>query len=403
MTENSTCLACGSDNLRKSLDLGIQPLANSYLQTKDDEEDLYPLGLKLCLDCHHLQLTHTVNPEIIYKNYLYVSGTSSTLKTYSKWFANFVKEYVGDFNDNNVLDIGCNDGTQLDYFKSIGFVTYGIDPAENIHENRNNNHNVICDFFNPKITEKLNRTFDVIIAQNVFAHNPNPLSFLVTCNKLMHKDSTLFIQTSQADMVLNNEFDTIYHEHVNFFNSLSMLKLCERSGLNLIDVIKSPIHGNSYIFIISKTKKQPNRINNIIEMEDKMGLFSTSTYENWEKTVSKNMFNLKNTIHNLKIDGYKVIGYGAAAKGNTLLNYTNISLDFIVDDNPLKWGLYCPGSKVLIKSPEDLSTIKGKVAFIPLAWNFFNEISIKIKTYRNENEDLFVKYFPSVSVTKNIK
>ena len=403
MTENSTCLACGGDNVRKSLDLGIQPLANSYLQIKDGEENVYPLGLKLCLDCYHLQLTHTVDPEIIYKNYLYVSGTSSTLKKYSKWFADFVKEYVGDFNDNNILDIGCNDGTQLNYFKSLGFVTYGVDPAENIHENRIDNHNVICDFFNPKITEKLNRTFDVIIAQNVFAHNPNPLSFLETCKKLMHKDSTLFIQTSQANMVLNNEFDTIYHEHINFFNSLSMSKLCERSGLNLIDVMKSPIHGDSYIFIISKTKKQPNRIYNIVEMEGKMGLFSPSTYENWEKTVSKNMFNLKNTIHNLKVDGYKIIGYGAAAKGNTLLNYTEISLDFIVDDNPLKWGLYCPGSRILIKSPEDLSTIKGKVAFIPLAWNFFNEISIKIKTYRNENEDLFVKYFPSVSVTKNIK
>jgi SAM-dependent methyltransferase len=403
ITENQNCLACGSNHLIKSLDLGSQPLANNYLNSKYDEEKKYPLCLNLCSECFHLQLTHTIDPDIIYKNYLYVSGTSSTLREYSKWFANFVKEYVDDFNNNTVLDIGCNDGTQLDYFKTIGFVTYGVDPAENIHENRKNKHNVICDFFVPKITDKLNGNFDVIIAQNVFAHNPEPLSFLDTCNKLMHKNSTLFIQTSQADMVINNEFDTIYHEHINFFNTLSMLKLCNRSNLNLIDVIKTPIHGNSYVFIISKTKKQPNRVQNIIEMENKLGLFSSLTYENWKKSISSNMLNLKNTIDNLKVTGYKIIGYGAAAKGNTLLNYTNIPLDFIVDDNPLKWGLYCPGSKVMIKSPEDIKTVKGKIAYMPLAWNFFNEISNKIKTYRNEDDDLFIKYFPSVLVTKNVK
>lgn len=402
MVENLSCLACGGNNLNKSLDLGVQPLANSYLKRIDEHESTYPLALNLCLECFHLQLTHTVNPDLIYKNYLYVSGTSITLKKYSEWFANFVKEYL-DGLGGYVLDIGCNDGTQLDYFKSIGFKTYGIDPAENIHKHRNNDHEVICDFFGPNIVDRLNKKFDAVIGQNVFAHNPDPLSFLKTCKTLMHENSILFIQTSQADMVLNNEFDTIYHEHVNFFNSKSMFKLCERGGLNLIDVIKTPIHGNSYIFVISKTKKQKNRIENIFNMENNAGLFSIATYENWEKTVSQNMENLKKVINQIKSDGFTIVGYGAAAKGNTLLNYTNIFLDFIVDDNSMKWGLFCPGSKILIKSPEDLITVKDKIAFIPLAWNFFKEISSKIKTYRNNNEDLFIKYFPSVSITKNIE
>ena len=172
ITENKTCLACGSTNLAQALNLGNQPLANN-LTLEPSQQEEYPLAVSLCEDCCHLQLTHTVDPKIIYSNYLYVAGTSQTLKDYSDWFAGYVLENINN-KTNQVLDIGCNDGTQLDSFKKLGVHTFGIDPAENIYPTSSAKHNVICDYFGPNVVDKVLHNFDAITAQNVFAHNPNP-------------------------------------------------------------------------------------------------------------------------------------------------------------------------------------------------------------------------------------
>ena len=395
VTENKKCLACGSEHLIPSLNLGNQPLANN-LKPEATVQDTYPLGVNLCEDCCHLQLTHTVDPKIIYSNYLYVAGTSKTLKDYSDWFAGYVVETM-DLQTRNVLDIGCNDGTQLDYFKSRSINTFGIDPAENIHPTSSAKHDVICDFFGPNIVEKIHYNFDAIIAQNVFAHNPNPLEFLQTVKKLMSEHTLVYIQTSQADMVLNNEFDTIYHEHINFFNINSMNELAKRAGLHLVDVIKTPIHGNSYVFVLSWNSR-PYNIENLIQMEDK--LLQLKTYHDWEKNVIVNMAELKNKLSMFRVNGYKIVGYGAAAKGNTLLNYINFPLDLIIDDSPLKQDMYSPGTNSPIKSIEALKEFRKEdnIVFMPLAWNFFTEISQRIKTVRNEPHDVFLKYFPKVEI-----
>jgi SAM-dependent methyltransferase len=398
VTENKICLACGNDHLITSLDLGNQPLANN-LKPKPIHQDTYPLGVNLCSNCYHLQLTHIVDPKIIYSNYLYVAGTSKTLKDYSEWFAGYVVETM-DRQTGNVLDIGCNDGTQLDFFKPYSLNTFGIDPAENIHPTSSAKHDVICDYFGPNIVEKIHYNFDAITAQNVFAHNPNPLEFLETIKKLMSEHTLVYIQTSQADMVLNNEFDTIYHEHINFFNINSMNELAKRAGLHLIDVIKTPIHGNSYVFVLSH-KGRPYNIQNLIKMESK--LTNIQTYNDWVLIVQDNMSMLKSTIEEYTSDGYIVVGYGAAAKGNTLLNYINVSLDLIIDDSPLKQNLYAPGTNSPIKSIDILKEYskKDKILFMPLAWNFFTEISNRIKVVRNEPHDLFLKYFPKIEI-KNV-
>ena len=397
VTENIECLACGGTQLFPSLNLGQQPLANDFVP-EVSKLPTYPLGVNVCNDCHHLQLTHTVDPKIIYSNYLYVAGTSQTLKDYSEWFAGYVSERLSGLS-YNVLDIGCNDGTQLDCFVKHNMNTYGVDPAENIHPTSSAKHSVICDFFGPEVVGKLSHVkYDAITAQNVFAHNQNPLEFLETCSALMDTHTQLFIQTSQADMVLNNEFDTIYHEHINFFNTNSMNELAKRANLDLIDVIKTPIHGTSYVFVFSKLLKRENHISNIIKSESK--LLDTQTYIDWEASTIANMTVLKSTIDNLKREGYKVIGYGAAAKGNTLLNYIDTPLDLIIDDSPLKQNLYAPGTNSPIKSIDALKELSKdtKILFMPLAWNFFTEISKRIKAVRNEPQDKFLKYFPNVEV-----
>jgi len=396
---NQYCLACDSKNLSMALDLGIQPLANSYLRTKSEYEEKIPLAVNLCRSCYHLQLTHTVDPSTIYKNYLYVTGTSKTLKDYSEWFANYV---ISKLNRQtaNILDIGCNDGTQLDSFKIRGFNTFGIDPAENIFPISSLKHDIICDFFSPNIVGKIKYEFDAIIAQNVFAHNPNPLEFLETCKQLMDDHTLLFIQTSQADMIMNNEFDTIYHEHINFFNINSMNELTKRAGLHLINVIKTPVHGNSYLFVLSA-----NNISSVIDEKIKTeeSLLDINTYTVWKHNVRTNMSELKRTIESYKFNGYKIIGYGAAAKGNTLLNFLDVELDLIIDDNPLKHNLYTPGTKILIKGPDTITqyNTNDRLVFMPLAWNFFTEISKRIKTVRDIEQDVFLKYFPKVEICQN--
>ena len=397
--ENNKCLACGSDNIYTALDLGEQPLANSYKDSADEPEARYPLGVSLCHDCFHLQLSHTVDPEIIYKNYLYATGTNQTIKDYSKWFADFCLEACTDVK--TVLDIGCNDGTQLDYFKALGVGTYGIDPAENLHSRSNKNHNVVCDFFGPAAVDKLNKVdYDIIIAQNVCAHNPDPHGFVKTCSELMSDDTVLFIQTSQADMVLHNEFDTIYHEHVNFFNANSMNDLARRSGLCLIDVIKTPIHGNSYIFVLGKQSVNQHRVQNIIDLEIANGLLNIDTYDRWSETVHTIVNQLIATVNQHRQEGFTLVGYGAAAKGNTLLNFAGIQLDVIIDDSPLKQGKFTPGTNIPIVSIDYLRKQgeDAKLLFVPLAWNFFKEIKLKIQTARTNTNDRFLKYFPDIEV-----
>lgn len=396
--EINECRCCGGE-VETILDLNNQPLANSYHRVDEDLE-YFPLKLNLCSNCYHTQLSIVVDSDIMFRNYLYVSGTSNTLKEYFDFFSIFTierfKNYFGH-KPNNVLDIACNDGTQLDYYKSKGVTTYGIDPAENLHPISSKSHNVICDYFP---SNKINNKFNLIIAQNVFAHTHDIKSFLEKCYDILDDDSILYIQTSQSNMILNNEFDTTYHEHLSFFNSLSMRTIVEKCNLKLNNVFKFDIHGSSYIFEISK-KSYDSNIESVINLEKTKGLYDMKTYNTFVKNAKDITFNLKNTIDEYRKMGYSIIGYGAAAKGMTLLNFGNISMDYIIDDNQLKHNLLTPGTDILIKGIDILRDVDSdKILFVPLAWNFYDEIYNRIKSVRDNDNDLFVKYFPKIEILK---
>ena len=394
-TEKKDCVCCGKSNLSLVLDLNNQPLANSY-HKEDEVLEEYPLGLNLCDDCYHLQLTHIVDPDLLFKNYLYCSGTTQTLRDNFEWFSNFVLEDAPVCK--SVLDIACNDGTQLDCFKAKGVETYGIDPAENLYELSSKNHDVKCEYFDSVFFGHL---FDVIIAQNVFAHNNNPKKFLDDCCELMDDDSRLYIQTSQAHMVQNNQFDTVYHEHISFFNINSMNELVKRTGLYLVDVIKTPVHGVSYLFVLSKKKMNEHRVQNLIDTERETGLYSKKTYDDYKQNILNIVESFKKVVKHVQGE-YPVIGYGAAAKGNTFLNFADIKLDYVIDDNELKQGLYTPGTNIEIKSVELLKEYSedDRILFVPLAWNFYDEIRKRIKKVRDNKNDRFLKYFPNIEVDK---
>jgi 2-polyprenyl-3-methyl-5-hydroxy-6-metoxy-1,4-benzoquinol methylase len=387
------CLCCDNDELDFVLDLNSQPLANSYLKNKDDEEDVFPLGINYCPKCTHIQLTHAVDPDLLFKDYLYVSGTTKTLRDYFDWFSSFTNSYtIG----RKVLDIACNDGSQLDAFtrRNIGFKTYGIDPAENLFDISSKNHNVICDYLTEDSLKKFDTKFDIIIAQNVFAHNTYPKQFLELCKTALNEYGRIFIQTSQADMVKNNQFDTIYHEHISFFSVKSFCTLAKNAGLSVIDVVRTPIHGTSFVFVLSNSLEDKSE--KFIAREDNLSQEVIVRYVENCKRISNETFN---KISELRELGYKIIGYGAAAKGNTFLNFSKFQLDYILDDNPLKHNMYSPGSKIKIVPPNYLLNETGKICIVPLAWNFFDEIKEKVLLMRDE-DIIFLKYFPEVEISQ---
>jgi 2-polyprenyl-3-methyl-5-hydroxy-6-metoxy-1,4-benzoquinol methylase len=376
--------------------LQTQPLANSYLGDSYEKEFNYPLALNYCNNCGHLQLTHAVNPDLLFKNYLYVSGTTQTLRDYFNKFVKTISMYLPKSEPYHVLDIACNDGSQLDAFKKYGHYTYGIDPAENLYHLSSKNHTVVCDYFNQQSIEKIGvPNFDVIIAQNVFAHNSYPEEFLNVCRSKLSINGRLFVQTSQADMVKYGQFDTIYHEHISFFNVHSMYHLAKRTGMYLEDVFKTDIHGTSYVFVLTSDCKYDNS-DLLLKNEPKQ------TFQDVQLFAEKAILTVNSLKEELKnYEDCYIVGYGAAAKGNTLLNFGNINLDYIVDDNPLKHGMYTPGRKIKIVSLDTMLELAGnrEIVWVPLSWNFFDEILNRVKN-KYDKPTTFIKYFPKLEIIK---
>jgi len=394
-----SCRCCKNKNLIKILNLKNQPLANLYHDGSTLQEQ-YPLFLNLCPKCFHSQLSVAVNPDLMFKNYLYVSGTSNTLNQYFNWFTEMVEKTC--IKQGSVLDIACNDGTQLKKFKLNGWKTVGIDPAINLFEkSKLNADQIIVDYFNLNSIKKINlKHFDAIIAQNVFAHTDDVESFLLTCKELMNESSKLYIQTSQADMIENNQFDTIYHEHLSFFSTKSIKILVERLGLKLLSIYRTPIHGTSYIFVIGKSGNIDDSVQKSLIQEEKSGRYDLKTYKKYKNNVNKIIKNFQNTIQNYKNKGYLIVGYGAAAKGNTFLNASNVKLHYVIDDNEEKQNLLLPGTNTLIVNKKFIKTLANNTLFVPLAWNFYNEIKntlnseINSLSFKNNFNYKIYSYYP---------
>lgn len=379
--EIKECRCCGSSELKEILDLNTQPLANSY-HTGKEALPTYPLALNLCTNCFHLQLSVVVDPDEMFSNYLYVSGTTKTLHDYFEWFADMVEHETGKLPyPGKVLDIACNDGTQLQKFLKKSWLTHGIDPAKNLYElSSKNAAKVVVDYFNKSSLEKLGGVkYDAILAQNVFAHTDNIVEFLENCKSVMHPHTKLYIQTSQADMVENIQFDTIYHEHLSFFSTRSMIEVCKRVGLNVVSVKRVSVHGGSYIFTISKVSNSDGSVEDSLKKETTDGRYTIETYDQYAKEVRSIIKDFNDTIEFYRTLGYLLVGYGAAAKGNTFLNASETKLHFIIDDNEKKHGLLTPGSNTMIVDKNFIDHLANNVLFIPLAWNFYEEIKEKIK------------------------
>lgn len=410
--ELKQCLCCKvNGTLNTVLNLGYQPLANNF-HDFNEYCNYYPLHLKYCNNCYHCQLSHAVNPDILFKNYKYVSGTSQTGLNFFKENAIMIDKLFTNNKNKKILDIACNDGSQLNCFKELNWDTYGIDPATNLCPiAEKQGHHITCDYFNENTAKQYyvnnNIIFDVITAQNVFAHTEFIDSFLQGCKLIMNDNSSLFIQTSQRDMIINNEFDTTYHEHISFYSTKSMRVLVDRNGLILYKVREHSIHGRSYIFEI-KLKNDKNELIELPEekQEEILGLYNPIMYEKFNLNANKCVMNLKNLIKTYSEKKYKIIGFGAAAKGQTLLCYSNIELDYIIDENSLKIGTYSPKLDIPVVSIKHfeknfVTNNDTKFVVLILAWNFAEEICKKIESIDNFDKDRIIfikKYFPDIII-----
>jgi SAM-dependent methyltransferase len=327
----------------------------------------------------------------MFDHYIYVTGTSQTLRDYCDWFAKFVTDRE-QIEYGHVLDIACNDGTQLDSFRKLGWKTYGVDPAKNLYEIALEKGHMVRNEYWPIDYIKLN----VITAQNVCAHTPNPLEFLQGVKRSLMPNGTAYIQTSQSQMYQRNEFDTTYHEHISFFSANSMKTLAERAGLVLTDIVITPIHGDSYVFILKHPGAEVmDSVQETIDKEDKEGRHNINFYNLFGNNARKIVEQLKDLVSRCQKENIPVVGYGAAAKGMTVLNANDIQLDWIVDDNELKQGLLTPGTNIPIKDKSSLD-IDDHIVVIPLAWNFFEEIKSNVEEIRKDKSTQYVQYFPRV-------
>ncbi len=391
------CRCCKKNNLLLYLDLGLQPLANSY--HKGEKLSRYPLEVQLCKNCFHSQLSVVVDPDVMFKNYLYVSGTTETFRMHCKSLAEDAVKRFTTKRKLQVLDIACNDGTQLEYFRELGCSVIGVDPAENLRSiTEGKKINVLVEYWTHSIAKKLNIKFDVITGTNVFAHVDDLDEFLLAAKAVLKKDGLLILEFPYADnMISHNEFDTVYHEHLSYFLVNSFKTLMDRMELHVVDVLQTKIHGGSIRFFVKSGKgKHTKKVSDLIQNEQKKGLLSEDSYRAFSQRVSKNKKDMLSLLKKLKKEK-KIIGYGASAKGNTMLNFFKIHLDYIIDDNELKWGYLTPGRNIPIRQPSTLSDEKEALAIVILSWNFFNEILRKIVHLRPKSKnDTSILYVPEV-------
>lgn len=392
---NDRCLICNSPDIHEYLDLTDQPLANSY--HKGEILKKYPLRMNHCANCGHSQLSVSVDPAEMFEHYLYISDTTRTLTSYFQWATDYILEQAP--NTKSVLEIACNSGLFLEMFQQKGLTCYGVDPAKNIRElSEKRKLNVYVDYWGKPFSEKFKTqvgTVDLIIGVNVLAHVPDPNEFVSACVNILSPKGKLFLQTSQCDMFINNEFDVTYHEHASYFVGKSIKQLARNHGLYVSSIIKTDIHSKSFLYSLQKEQCDESQLEAMIAEETAHGLYTIEKYKSFANKAHDTKEKLVAGLDKFRNEGYTLIGYGAAAKGNTLLNFIQYKLDYIIDDSYLKWDLLTPGMDIPIHSIDLLLKQRfDKICFVPLAWNFYTEIKERISIARDTTNDVFVKYFP---------
>jgi len=380
------CRFCNSNLNQKFIDLGNSPLANSYLKENDfEKENVYHLCTYLCENCFLVQLDEIQSPEHIFSHYAYFSSFSTSWLQHAKDFVEMITKRLSLNHQNFVIEIASNDGYLLQNFIQKNIPVLGIEPAKNVAEIAiENNIPTLVNFFNSKLAKVLTKddTYaDLIICNNVLAHVPCLNDFIDGLKILLKPNGVITLEFPHLlQLMQNNQFDTIYHEHFSYFFLYTAQKIFDYHDLKIFDVDELSTHGGSLrLYVTHKENNQISISSNVLlvlEKEEKFGLKKIPTYEEFNTRVSKIKLDLQRLIKNIKNDSKKIVCYGAPAKGNTLLNYCNITnnqIDYTVDKNPAKQNLFLPGTHIPIFSPEKIIDTKPDFILI-LPWNLQDEI-----------------------------
>lgn len=370
------------------------PLANAFLdRATPPGEPAYPLDVYFCETCSLVQLLDVIDPEILFRDYIYVTGTSDTIAAHNVHYAQSVIEMLELGSKDLVVEVASNDGSLLEKFAERGIRTLGIEPAINIAEiARGRGIETIGEFFDETTARRVKADYGparAVIGNNVLAHVDDTQGFLSGCKELLAEDGLVVIEVPYLKEFLDRlEYDTIYHEHLCYFSVTTLARLAAGAGLSVVRIDRVPIHGGSLRVYAGRAEQYGAHADDVLncqEEERAAGLHDLERYKSFAVDVENNRQQLVKLLQKLKDSGKTVIGYGAPAKGNTLLNFCRIGPDLLpytVDKNPMKVGRFTPGMRIPIRETSALLEDQPDFVLI-LAWNFAEEIMRQQRTYQD--------------------
>lgn len=375
------CRVCGEGALEPVIDLGEQPWGNNFLTPEQvGTEPFYPLRVVLCPSCRTAQLDHTVPKETMFSQHTYVSGTTASLRAH---FRDTAQEVDRRFRRGNpspsILDIGSNDGTQLQEYQSLGYDGLGVEAAANIAQMANDaGAPTLAAFFNAQTVADIGRQFDVINASGIFFHLEELHSVCEGIRAALKPDGVFVVQFIYVKgMQENCAFDQIYHEHLLYYSLASVQELLTRHGLEMFDAEVSAIHGGSVIGFVGHADTHPisDRLTALRAEEEAAGTNTLERYQQFAREAEASREATRAWVKAKQQAGQVIFGLGAPVKGNTLLNYYGLGPDDIaclVERNPLRQGLFSPGAHIPLKLEDEIDGPPD--AYLVLAWNFKKEI-----------------------------
>jgi hypothetical protein len=403
------CRACGGGDLAEVLDLGRTPLANALL-TEDElqhPEAVFALNLVYCRQCALVQITETVPPEDLFRDYVYFSSFSETAVESARRLAERLTADRKLTAGHLVVEIASNDGYLLQAYKGRGIGILGIEPARNIAAvAQSAGIPTIVEFFGLDLAERLvasGTRAAVLHANNVLAHVPDVVGLVSGIREILAADGIAVIEFPYVkDLVDKVEFDTIYHEHLCYFSFSTVHRLFATCGLRIVDVERIPIHGGSLrVFAVRSDSNAAaaESVGGLLQQESAWGLTDIGFYRGFRDRVESLGNDLRRCLGELKAVGNRIAAYGASAKGSTLLNYLGIgreTLDYVVDRSTAKQGLYTPGTHLRIEPPAKLLETMPDLVLL-LTWNFAEEIMAQQREYRGRG-GRFILPIPTVQI-----